>query len=109
MVRPARARRRASEVALRHDGGGGQSGDATPLCGRTGIVPGPGDPFLQLKYAMAARWAGNATTPTGWVQPIPYPVEIVFEPDGSYSAQCTLPECVAFYYGMDEDDPQKLS
>jgi hypothetical protein len=79
-----------------------------PPCGRTGTPPT--DPVARLKYAFAAHWRGQATTPFGWTCG-PYSVDLRFEPDGHYSGHVLPPApdyCVVFYYGSDEDSPVKV-
>jgi hypothetical protein len=63
--------------------------------------------LAELEAGMARTWGGCVTTP--WIDP--YPVIVTFRADGTYSAR-TLADGEfaepAFYYGTDDDSPQKL-
>jgi len=63
--------------------------------------------FDALRVGMTGHWAGCAVTP--WVPP--YWVWITFGEDGSYSARSQSNQSAdwqpAFYYGSDEDSPEK--
>jgi hypothetical protein len=62
--------------------------------------------FTELEAGIVGTWGGCVTTP--WIAP--YPVIVTFRADGTYRAR-TLAEGdivePAFYYGTDEDSPQK--
>jgi len=87
---------------------GATTTNALPTCGRPGTQPPPDQPLERLKHGFAASWRGSATQTLGGDQPSPFPVEITFRADGSYSARCMLPDgCSAFYYDDDADSPEK--
>jgi hypothetical protein len=62
-----------------------------------------GDRLAWIKAGMIGDWAGTITTP--WTGS--YQVEITFRADGTYSARSLDPNNTAFYYGSDDDDPNK--
>ncbi len=61
--------------------------------------------LAQLRKGVLGNWMGTVATPWG----PPYQVGMTFFTDGHYGARCLLgpPGCVAFYYGSDEDSPEK--
>jgi hypothetical protein len=65
----------------------------------------PEEAFNAVRDHIGGEWVGIVTTP--W-QP-PYDVKIVFEDDGHYAARCIYSSacCIAFYYGTDDDCPEK--
>jgi hypothetical protein len=56
------------------------------------------------KRAIVGKWAGLVETP--WRAP--YKVTMTFTADGHYAAHCLEPDCVALYYGADDDTPEKV-
>jgi len=61
------------------------------------------DRLARLRKAVQGSWTGTVSTP--WKPP--YPVTMTFFVNGTYSARCTQPDCVAMYYGTDDDSPEK--
>ena len=56
-----------------------------------------------VRSDMVGHWRGIVTTP--WVDP--YPVVLGFTADGHYTSVCLVADCVAFYYGTDQDTDLK--
>ncbi|MBK9266371.1 MAG: hypothetical protein IPM54_42120 [Polyangiaceae bacterium] len=65
------------------------------------------DPFDRLVYGFAGHYRGMANPPAMWGQYDEYPVDIHFAADGHYKAECLWEDCTAFYYGSNNDVPQK--
>jgi hypothetical protein len=61
--------------------------------------------LAELEQGMLGTWAGCVSTP--WVEP--YWVTITFRDDGTYSGRAMAGSVQpAFYYGTDDDSPDKL-
>jgi hypothetical protein len=60
--------------------------------------------LAELTDGMVGTWLGCSVTP--WTPP--YPVVVTFRGDGTYSGHALVPGAPAFYYGTDEDSPEKL-
>lgn len=60
--------------------------------------------LAELNEGILGTWVGCSITP--WVPP--YPVTVTFRDDGTYSARALVPGEPAFYYGTDDDSPEKL-
>ncbi len=72
--------------------------DYTP-CSEPPSVP----PLAALRAAMVGSWRGMTSTP--WTAP--YTTEVTFSADGHYRAHTVGGSGPAFYYGTDDDSPQK--
>jgi hypothetical protein len=56
-----------------------------------------------IKNGVVGNWKGMVATP--WVPP--YAVVLRLAADGHYSAHCLQAECIALYWGADDDSPEK--
>lgn len=75
----------------------------TCLCSST-VDPGNDAAFLQLiTEAMVGQWKGSRTTFWDGRKD----VEERFSAQGGYSARCLAGDCTAYYWGIDEDHPNK--
>jgi hypothetical protein len=79
-----------------------------PSCGRPFIEDMSAfGPYERLVYGFAGHYRGMANPPDDWGIYEEYPVDITFSPDGHYKADCLWPDCTAFYYGSNNDVPEK--
>jgi hypothetical protein len=58
----------------------------------------------EVQASLVGKWSGTMTTP-GFAAP--YPISLWIYPDGTYWAECTADECLAFYYGGDGPLPTR--
>jgi hypothetical protein len=79
-----------------------------PACERDPETAPPPDanPEVWLAWAMTAHWRGKAATPTFTGTEV-FVVDVTFEPGGHYKAHSLMPGYSAFYYGIDDDAPEK--
>jgi hypothetical protein len=81
-----------------------------PACERDlATAPPPeADELAQLTWAMTAHWRGKVMTTfeTG-AGGEAFLVDVTFEPTGHYKAHSLMPGYKAFYYGEDDDVPEK--
>ena len=106
-------------------GGGGRDGGAPRVdaaardargpdgeAGAADAADGASEAALaRFQVGMVGAWTGTATAPSTWNW-TKATVEFAFDGDGHYHARCiahdgTDPECVALYYGTDDDSPEK--
>jgi len=78
-----------------------------PACERDPATAPPPDalPEEKLAWAIKAHWRGKAAVSFGGSEI--FVVDVTFEPDGHYEAHSLMPGYAAFYYGADDDVPEK--
>ncbi|UQA59580.1 hypothetical protein [Polyangium aurulentum] len=79
-----------------------------PACERDPATAPPADalPEEKLAWAMTAHWRGKAAASFPGGSEV-FVVDVTFEPDGHYKAHSLMPGYAAFYYGADDDVPEK--